>query len=85
MTKHINIADLKNRLSELLNMVEDGDEILVCKRNIAFVKIVHLPIKQKNKSKPGFDKGKIRILGKITGPIIPEKDWHCLRDNFDLK
>ncbi len=84
MIKQANIAELKNQLSEFLEMVEHGDEILVCKRNVPFAKIAPLQTKRKNKSVPGCDRGKIKILGEITGPIIPEEDWNCLRDDFDI-
>ena len=39
----VNIADLKNRLSEYLKRVEQGDEIAVCKRNVPMARIGPFP------------------------------------------
>lgn len=77
----VNVGELKNRLSEYLERVENGDEIEVCKRNIPFATITGKPLR-KNRSKAGFDRS-IRILGPIEGPIIPEEDWNMLRDDHD--
>ena len=38
-----NIADLKDRLSEYLKRVEEGDEISVCKRNVPIARIGPAP------------------------------------------
>ncbi len=78
MLTQANVAELKNALSEYLTQVEQGQEILVCKRNVPFAKIVPLPKARKNTCQPGSGKGQIKILGEITGPCIPLEDWDML-------
>ncbi|MCK4831087.1 type II toxin-antitoxin system prevent-host-death family antitoxin, partial [bacterium] len=41
--KMANIADFKNRLSYFISLVEKGEEIKVCKRNVPIAKVT--PIK----------------------------------------
>jgi prevent-host-death family protein len=82
MTHQVNIAELKNRLSEYLEKVEQGDDIVICKRNVPVAKVEGIPTKE-NRSLPGWDRGRIRVLGDLEGPLIPEEDWNMLRDDFD--
>jgi prevent-host-death family protein len=79
MTATVNIGELKNRLSEFLERVENGEEILVCKRNIPFATITGLP-QRKNRSHPGWAAGSLRILQPVEGPAIPQDDWNMLAD-----
>jgi prevent-host-death family protein len=81
MNVTINIAEAKNRLSELLEQLKPGEEITICKRNIPFAKVTPMPLR-KNKTVLGFDPD-VKILGPITGPIIPEEDWNMLREDFN--
>lgn len=80
MTATVNIGELKNRLSEFLERVENGDDIVVCKRNVPFATITALP-QRKNRSKPGWSVSSLRILDSIDGPAIPEDDWNMLSDH----
>lgn len=80
MTATVNIGELKNRLSEFLERVENGDDIVVCKRNVPFATITGLP-QRKNRSQPGWASSSLRILQPIDGPAIPESDWSMLADH----
>ena len=77
MNLTVTIAEATSRLSELIDQLEPGQELTICKGDVACAKIVSL-IRPINKSKPGRAKGQITILGDITGPIIPEEDYMCL-------
>jgi prevent-host-death family protein len=77
MNKAINVADLKNHLSEYLDAVEQGVEITICRRNVPFARLLGLPLR-KNSTELGFDRGKVKIRGDITGPAIPESDWNAM-------
>jgi prevent-host-death family protein len=79
--KVANIAEFKNRLSELLSAVENGEEIEVRKRNVPIARVIPIEKKKKNRSVPGCGKGTGVILGDITGPLIPEEDWEMLKDD----
>ena len=80
MNRAVNVADLKDHLSEYLEAVEQGGEITICRRNVPFAKITAMPLRR-NTTRLGFDRGKIKIRGDITGPAIPASDWSVLRDD----
>jgi prevent-host-death family protein len=42
MSRTINIADLKARLSEFVELAESGEEVLVCRRNLPVARLVPL-------------------------------------------
>jgi len=72
----VNVAELKNRLSEFLEKVGEGDSVIVCKRNELIAEI-HGALLRKNKTQVGFDPG-VKVLGPIEGPAIQEEDWSML-------
>lgn len=82
MRKNVNIAEFKDRISEYLALVEEGSEVIVCRRNVPLARIQ--PIRQPNPKKPrhsvvGCMKGTVRIHGDLTEPCIPEGDWDMLK------
>ncbi len=76
MTHTINIAVLKNRLSEFIAKVQTGDSVLVCARNKPVARIVPLPGRP-NRTHAGFDPA-VKILSDLEGPAIPLEDWGIL-------
>ncbi len=82
MYRSVNVADLKNHLSEYLDAVEKGDELTICRRNVAVARITALPL-QRNRTKLGFDRGKVKLHGAVTGPAVPADHWNALRDDVD--
>lgn len=78
MIKTANVAELKDNLSKLLDAVEQGGEVLVCRRNVPFARIVGMPLR-KNRTKLGSQRGQLKIVGEVTGPILPESDWRMLQ------
>jgi prevent-host-death family protein len=82
MSRTVNIAEFKDRFSELLALVEQGAEVIVCRRNVPLARIE--PIRKPSPRKPrrsvvGCMKGTVRIRGDITEPCLPEKDWEMLK------
>ena len=77
--KMVNVAELRNHLSALLNTVEKGEELQVCKHNRPFARIVATANKPRNRTKPGCGRGTCRILGDLTEPLMQESDWGMLR------
>jgi prevent-host-death family protein len=82
MSMNVNVAELKDRLSELLALVEKGKEIIICRRNVPLARMG--PIKRSaskptNGSHRGCMKGTVKILGDLTEPLIPETDWEMLK------
>ena len=75
----VNIGELKNRLSEYLEKVEDGGTIVICKRNVPIATIAGIS-QRKNRSQPGWARATLRILEPVEGPAIPESDWQMLEE-----
>lgn len=82
MTEKVNIAEFKDRLSELLDFVEQGGRIIVCRRNEPLARVE--PIRSPKRENPqrsviGCMKGSVRIHGDLTEPCIREEDWDMLK------
>jgi prevent-host-death family protein len=76
--KIANIAELKNRLSEYLSLVENGEEIEIRKRNVPIARVV--PLRRRTAGQPlGAGAGTAKIRGKLTEPLIPGDAWDSLR------
>lgn len=81
MGKTVNIAEFKDRVSELLAWVEGGGEVIVCRRNspVARVEPIRRPAPQGHRGTVvGCMRGTVKIRGDLTGPCVPEQDWDML-------
>lgn len=72
----INIADLKNHLSDFLRRVEQGEEVVVAKRNVPFATIAPLPKRPPNQTKLGCLPHSVTVACDLTEPAMPETDWN---------
>lgn len=82
MSTTVNVAEFKDRFSELLAQVEKGGEIILCRRNVPVARIEPLrkPVLKKGRGGVvGCMKGTVQILGDLTEPCIPEEDWDLLK------
>jgi len=78
--KIVNIAKLKNNFSKFLALVEKGEEVRICKRNIAIAKLTPIQKHEKgNHTKLGCGLGSVEIKGNLTDPMIPFEDWEMLK------
>ena len=77
--KIANIAELKNNLSKFLALVEEGEVIEICKRNIPIAHLVPLGHKKKNRTRLGCGRGSVKIHTDLTAPMIPEESWDMLK------
>lgn len=82
MNTTVNIAEFKDRFSELIALVEQGAEVIVCRRNVPLARIK--PISRPASTKPahsvlGCMRGTVKIHGDLTEPGIPEADWDMLK------
>lgn len=78
--KVANIAELKNNLSKFLSLVEKGEDVQICKRNIPIARIV--PVrnkKKKNNTRLGCGQGTVKIKADLTEPMIPLEKWDMLK------
>jgi prevent-host-death family protein len=76
--KIANIAELKNKISEYLAAVENGEEVEVRKRNVPIARIVPLQKPPANNTILGCGRDSGKILGDITEPFVPDGDWEML-------
>ena len=78
--KTANIGDLKDNLSKFINLVEQGQVIEICKRNIPIALLVpHGSKKTPNRTQLGCGVGTVQVKGDLTEPLIPEDSWEMLR------
>lgn len=62
----VSVADAKNKLPELIKVVENGEPVTICRRGVPVVDLVrsHQPARKK------------RLLGTLKGKIqILDPDW----------
>lgn len=78
---HVNVAEFKDRLAELIALAERGKEIVVCRRNkpVARLAAVEPKPRKVNRSRLGSMKGTVEILSDLTEPFIPESEWEMLK------
>jgi len=80
--KTANIAELKSCMSAYMAAVEHGEEVLVCKRNVPFARIV--PCKSEeaepNRTQLGCGRGTVTVNCDLTEPAIPLNQWNMLSE-----
>lgn len=77
--KSANIADIKNNLSRYIALVEQGEVIEVCKRNVPVAHFVPAsPPKGKNRTRLGCGRETGRIVGDVMEPALPAEAWDML-------
>ncbi len=69
-----NIVDLRNKLSEMLDFVQQGNELEIQKRNVIIAKLVPIPNVKENKTKLDIGKGSVQFYGDVTQSVM-EVDW----------
>jgi prevent-host-death family protein len=78
--KTANIGELKDNLSKFIALVEQGEAIEVCKRNIPIARIIpYNAAPTKNRTRLGCGLGSVKILSDLTEPLIPEGTWDMYR------
>lgn len=81
--KTLNVSDAKTHLSSVVDQVEQGEIVVICKRNVPVAKILafHADVpREGHHTEIGWAKGTgARIHGDLTEPVLPETDWEMLR------
>ena len=75
-----NVAELKNHLSDFLRRVEQGEEVVISRRNVPFATIVPLPKRPLNQTKLGCLAQSVTVACDLTEPAMPESDWNMLTE-----
>ena len=78
MTISVNIYEAKAQLSHLLNLIEQGEVVRICRRNVPIAEVKKIENKKKTKRKFGMLKGKVRILPEFFEPMSKEElsSWY---------
>ena len=76
MSAPINVYDAKTQLSQLLNRVENGEEIVIARNGRPVARLAPLAHSRADRV-PGLLKGKIRIADDFDEFGVPdERDWY---------
>lgn len=81
-SKSVNVAEFKDRLSEMLIVVAQGGEVIVRRRNVPLVRVQTIRNPAPGKvphGVAGCTKGTVQIHGNPTEPCIPEDDREMLK------
>jgi len=70
--KKLNIHEAKTHLSRYLPLLEKGETILLCKRNVPIAEIRPLPPVRKSKRPVGLAKGEFTIPPEFFEPLPKE-------------
>ena len=77
-----NLSEAKAQFSKVMEQVEAGETVTLCKRNEPVARVVPIdqePVYKKHQTKIGCFKGQIKIHGDLTEPAIPLSDWEMLK------
>ena len=75
----VNVGMVKEHLSAYVARVEQGERIMLCRRNTPVAELV--PVKSapvKNRTRPGSAKGSVKIKCDLTEPAMGESGWEML-------
>jgi prevent-host-death family protein len=71
-----NIGEFKDNLSKFLGLVERGEALTVCKRNVPVARVIPCaPSEPCNQTRLGCGQGTVQIHGDLTEPLIPVDQW----------
>jgi prevent-host-death family protein len=78
-----NLSEAKAKFSAVMEAVEAGESVTLCKRNIPIAVVEPYPKTEGSTDKQhhtqiGWAKGTITIHDDLTEPGIPETDWDML-------
>ena len=68
----VNIHEIKVHLSRYLREVEEGETILLCKRNVPVAEIRPLRSERREERPLGLAKGKLKVPPEFFEPLPPE-------------
>jgi len=74
MTKTVTVQEAETQLDALIDLAEQGEEIVIAKNNQAKVKLVPVAVKKKGKRVFGRYQGKIWVSDDFNEPL-PDELW----------
>jgi antitoxin (DNA-binding transcriptional repressor) of toxin-antitoxin stability system len=76
--KTANVAEFKKHMSAYLEMVEQGETVEICRRNVPIAHLSAVAVKKKNHTVLGCGEGSVTYLADVTEPFIPSNSWEML-------
>ncbi|MEZ5690559.1 MAG: type II toxin-antitoxin system prevent-host-death family antitoxin [Rickettsiales bacterium] len=73
MTISVNIHEAKAQLSHLINLVEQGESVQICRRNVPVAEFKKIEKKKKSKRQFGLLKGKVHVPPEFFEPMSEEE------------
>ncbi len=82
--KTLNVSEAKTHFSSVVDQVEQGETVVICRRNLPVAKITPLTPDRISMGKHctviGWAKGTgACIHGDLTEPVLPEADWDMMK------
>ena len=82
--KTLNVSEAKTHFSSVVDQVEQGETVLICRRNLPVAKITSVapdPASQgKHRTVIGWAKGTgACIHADLTEPVLPETEWDMMK------
>lgn len=69
--KQVNVAEAKQRLSELLDRASRGERIAICRRNQPIAELGPVERRPSRLRPFGLAKGRLRVPSKFDAPLSP--------------
>jgi antitoxin (DNA-binding transcriptional repressor) of toxin-antitoxin stability system len=76
--KSANVAEFKKHLSSYLELVESGETVEICRRNVPIAEVRGKKKSVINRTKLGSGLGSVRFLGSVTDTFMAGEDWEML-------
>lgn len=73
MTISVNIHEAKAQLSHLLNLIEQGEVVEICRRNVPIAEVKKVENKKKQERKFGMLKGQVHVPPEFFEPMSEEE------------
>ena len=78
----MNVSEAKTHFSSVVDQVEQGETILICKRNLPVAKMtaVEATGASRHHTDIGWAKGTgVRIHADLTEPVLSESEWNMMK------
>ncbi len=83
--KTANIAEFKKHLSAFIELVEKGETVEICRRNVPVARLEAIPQQRRNHTVLGCGEGSVIYHGRVDEPLMPIEDWEMLnKDGEEL-
>lgn len=73
MTISVNINEAKSQLSYLLNLIEQGEVVKICRRNVPIAEVKKIEQEEKPKRRFGLLKGLVSVPPEFFEPMSEEE------------